>query len=96
MKQTNIGNYRWVICALLFFATTINYIDRQILGLLKPTLETEFNWTETDYANIVMVFADVMRQGTLFSEISSIRSARNLVTPFLSLYGALRRWHTLL
>ncbi|NIJ54286.1 MFS transporter [Dyadobacter arcticus] len=57
MKQTNIGNYRWVICALLFFATTINYIDRQILGLLKPTLEVEFNWTETDYANIVMVFA---------------------------------------
>jgi ACS family hexuronate transporter-like MFS transporter len=57
MEQTKTGNYRWVICALLFFATTINYIDRQILGLLKPTLETEFNWTESDYANIVMVFA---------------------------------------
>ncbi|WP_025761716.1 MFS transporter [Dyadobacter tibetensis] len=57
MKQTSTGNYRWVICALLFFATTINYIDRQILGLLKPTLEVEFNWTESDYANIVMVFA---------------------------------------
>lgn len=57
MKQTTNGNYRWVICALLFFATTINYIDRQILGLLKPTLEVEFNWSETDYANIVMVFA---------------------------------------
>ena len=51
------GNYRWVICALLFFATTINYIDRQVIGLLKPTLETEFSWTESDYANIVMVFA---------------------------------------
>lgn len=57
MKQTKTGNYRWVICALLFFATTINYIDRQILGLLKPTLEIEFNWSESDYANIVMVFA---------------------------------------
>ncbi|WP_031527105.1 MFS transporter [Dyadobacter crusticola] len=57
MEQPKIGNYRWIICALLFFATTINYIDRQILGLLKPTLETEFNWTESDYANIVMVFA---------------------------------------
>lgn len=57
MEQTKPGNYRWVICALLFFATTINYIDRQILGLLKPTLELEFNWTESDYANIVMVFA---------------------------------------
>lgn len=57
MEKSKIGNYRWVICALLFFATTINYIDRQILGLLKPTLELEFNWTESDYANIVMVFA---------------------------------------
>jgi ACS family hexuronate transporter-like MFS transporter len=57
MEKTKIGNYRWVICALLFFATTINYVDRQILGYLKPTLEVEFNWSETDYANIVMVFA---------------------------------------
>src|SRR5690606_36325253 len=50
-------NYRWVVCALLFIATTINYIDRQVIGLLKPTLEQEFNWSETDYGNIVMVFA---------------------------------------
>ncbi|WP_423148552.1 MFS transporter [Rubrolithibacter danxiaensis] len=50
-------NYRWYICALLFFATTINYIDRQVIGLLKPTLEKEFNWTEVDYGNIVMTFA---------------------------------------
>jgi MFS transporter, ACS family, hexuronate transporter len=57
MEKTKIGNYRWVICGLLFFATTINYVDRQILGYLKPTLEIEFNWTESDYANIVMVFA---------------------------------------
>ena len=57
MDNTKTGNYRWVICALLFFATTINYVDRQILGYLKPTLELEFNWTETDYANIVTIFA---------------------------------------
>lgn len=57
MEKTKIGNYRWVICALLFFATTINYVDRQILGYLKPTLELEFNWTESDYANIVTIFA---------------------------------------
>ncbi|MXV17658.1 MFS transporter [Hufsiella ginkgonis] len=50
-------NYRWVVCGLLFLATTINYIDRQVIGLLKPTLEKEFNWTELDYANIVMAFA---------------------------------------
>src|SRR5688500_10440970 len=57
MGENKIGRYRWVVCALLFFATTINYIDRQVIGLLKPTLETEFNWSETDYGNIVMVFA---------------------------------------
>src|SRR3954469_19242706 len=41
---------------MLFFATTINYLDRQIIGLLKPILEKEFNWTETDFAHIVMAF----------------------------------------
>jgi ACS family hexuronate transporter-like MFS transporter len=44
------------VCALLFFATTINYIDRQIIGILKPTLEGEFGWSEIDYANIVFWF----------------------------------------
>ncbi|HRG09451.1 MAG TPA: MFS transporter, partial [Cyclobacteriaceae bacterium] len=39
------SNYRWVVCALLFAATTINYIDRQVLSLLKPVLEKEFNWS---------------------------------------------------
>ncbi len=41
------SKYRWRICALLFFATTINYLDRQVLGLLKPALAVQFNWTET-------------------------------------------------
>ena len=50
------GNYRWVVVALLFFATTINYLDRQVIGLLKPTLEKELNWSETDYSFIVMCF----------------------------------------
>jgi MFS transporter, ACS family, hexuronate transporter len=50
------GRYRWVICALLFVATTINYIDRQVIGLLKPDLQVQFNWTERDYAAIVFTF----------------------------------------
>ncbi len=54
--QTTIGKYRWTIVALLFFATTINYLDRQVIGLLKPTLEKQFNWSETDYSNIVIAF----------------------------------------
>ena len=55
------GNYRWVVVALLFFATTINYLDRQVIGLLKPTLEKELNWSETDYSFIVMCLRHLMR-----------------------------------
>lgn len=48
--------YRWVIVGLLLLATIINYVDRQMIGLLKPTLQEEFGWTEGDYANIVLWF----------------------------------------
>jgi MFS transporter, ACS family, hexuronate transporter len=48
--------YRWLVCALLFAATTINYIDRQVIGLLKPTLTAEFDLSELDYANTVFAF----------------------------------------
>ncbi|MFZ4707633.1 MAG: MFS transporter [Bacteroidales bacterium] len=51
-----IGNYRWTIVSLVFFATTVNYLDRQVISLLKPILEKEFSWTETDYSNIVIAF----------------------------------------
>lgn len=63
MDSNKIGNYRWVVCALLFFATTINYIDRQVIGLLKPTLEAEFHWSEVDYGYIVMAFAAMYALG---------------------------------
>ena len=48
--------YRWVVCALLFCATTINYIDRQLLGILAPTLQVELGWSERDYGFIVTSF----------------------------------------
>jgi ACS family hexuronate transporter-like MFS transporter len=51
-----IPNLRWYICGLLFFATTINYIDRQVIGLLKPVLEKELGWGEADYGWIVFGF----------------------------------------
>lgn len=54
--EKKIGNYRWTICALVFFATTINYLDRQVISLLKPILEQEFNWSEKDYSSIVIAF----------------------------------------
>jgi MFS transporter, ACS family, hexuronate transporter len=50
------GRIRWIICGLLFFATTINYVDRQVIGILKPTLQHEFGWSEMDYADIVFFF----------------------------------------
>lgn len=54
--NTKIGKYRWTICALIFFATTINYLDRAVISLLKPDLEKTFNWSESDYADIVIAF----------------------------------------
>lgn len=61
------SQYRWRICALLFFATTINYLDRQVLGLLKPDLAVHFNWSEADYSYIVMVFTSCYAVGLLAS-----------------------------
>ncbi|CAG5003095.1 Hexuronate transporter [Dyadobacter sp. CECT 9275] len=57
MINNTTGNYRWAICTLLFFATTINYLDRQVLGLLKPVLEMQYGWTEQEYSYIVMAFS---------------------------------------
>lgn len=61
----SVGHFRWVICALLFFAATVNYIDRQVLGILKPTLEHEFGWSETDYGWIVFSFQTAYAIGLL-------------------------------
>lgn len=65
MNQLKIKNYRWIIVFLLFTATTINYLDRQIIGLLKPLLEKEFTWSETDFARIVMAFTAAYAIGLL-------------------------------
>ncbi len=51
-----IGRYRWTICALLFFATTVNYLDRQVLSLLQPTLVDQFGWTNIQYGYITSLF----------------------------------------
>lgn len=62
-----IGKYRWTICGLLFFATTVNYLDRQVLSLLAPDLSKEFGWTNTDYANITAIFQFVYAISMLFA-----------------------------
>jgi ACS family hexuronate transporter-like MFS transporter len=64
--RVKVGHYRWTICALLFFATTINYIDRQILGILAPTLQTEIGWNEQQYGAIVSWFTLAYAVGFLF------------------------------
>jgi ACS family hexuronate transporter-like MFS transporter len=62
---TPAGRFRWTICALLFFATTVNYADRQILGILAPTLQKEIGWSEAQYGLIVTAFQGAYAIGLL-------------------------------
>jgi ACS family hexuronate transporter-like MFS transporter len=62
-----VGYFRWTICGLLFLAATINYVDRQVIGILKPTLQAEFGWSEIDYADIVFAFQLAYAIGFLFA-----------------------------
>jgi ACS family hexuronate transporter-like MFS transporter len=59
------GRWRWGVCALLFLATTVNYVDRQVIALLKPTLQHDLGWTEIDYADIVFAFQGAYAIGLL-------------------------------
>ena len=65
-KPGKVGAYRWTICGLLFFATTINYIDRQVLGILAPILQKDIGWTQIDYGYIVTAFTAAYALGLLF------------------------------
>ena len=57
MTETKkFSNYRWTVCALIFFATTVNYLDRQVIGILKPLLESDLGIGEKDYSHIIMAF----------------------------------------
>ena len=61
-------NYRWIICAMLFFATTVNYLDRQVLSLTwKDFISPEFHWTDTHYGYITAIFSIVYALGNLFA-----------------------------
>ena len=55
-EEKKFSNYRWTVCALIFFATTINYLDRQIIGILKPLLESDLGIGEKAYSHIIMAF----------------------------------------
>lgn len=72
-----VGRYRWVVVALLFAATAINYVDRQMIGVLKPTLRDEFGWSENDFANIVFWFQMAYAIGYIsFGKIVDMVGAR--------------------
>lgn len=64
MSERRIG-WRWTVCALLFVITTINYVDRQVLSILAPTLQRELHWSEADYGDIVSWFSFVYAFGFL-------------------------------
>jgi ACS family hexuronate transporter-like MFS transporter len=65
VEVAKVGRYRWRICALLLFATTINYIDRQVLGVLAPDLQRQLGWSEIDYGYIVTAFQAAYAIGLL-------------------------------
>src|SRR6267143_1322316 len=65
--SARMGHLRWSICALLFFATTINYVDRQVIGILSKDLQAAFHWTEIDYGNIVAAFNAAYALGLLLA-----------------------------
>src|SRR5213596_3785005 len=64
MSRPRIG-FRWTVCALLIVVTTINYVDRQVLGILAPTLQRELHWSESDYGDVVSWFSLVYAFGFL-------------------------------
>ncbi|MDR3435568.1 MFS transporter [Telmatospirillum sp.] len=82
-----IGHYRWTICALLFFSTTINYMDRQVLGLLKPTLMGDLHWSESDFGDIVAAFSLAYAFGYI-----GIGRVMDKVGVKLGLPGAVASW----
>src|SRR4029450_3257478 len=67
VTATKAGYYRWFVCGLLFFASVINYIDRQVIGILKPTLQQQFGCTELDYGDIVFAFQLAYAIGFIFA-----------------------------
>jgi ACS family hexuronate transporter-like MFS transporter len=63
--ETRVGRFRWAVCALLFFATTVNYVDRQVLGILAPDLQRTIGWSEVEYGYIVTAFQAAYALGLL-------------------------------
>lgn len=87
---------RWLVCALLFFATTINYMDRQVIGILKPELSHTLGWSEVDYGNIVFAFQLAYAAGYLFGgrviDWLGVRTGFSLAVALWSLAAMAHAW----
>ncbi|MBE7557761.1 MFS transporter [bacterium] len=90
-RRAAMSHYRWVVCILLFFSITINYMDRQVLGILKPMLSDELDWSEEDYGAIVMCFSFSYATGYLFvgriMDAVGVRVGLSLMVGIWSLFG---------
>ena len=72
ISTSKMSNFRWVICALLFIATTVNYMDRQVLSLTwKDFIAPEFHWTDDDYGTITGLFSIFYAIANLFAHIET-------------------------
>ena len=83
--NTRTGWVRWSVCALIFLATTINYIDRQILGILAPTLQHDIGWNEIQYGHIVTAFYAAYALGLLVVGVLGLALGLGLVLVALGL-----------
>ena len=92
----SIGRCRWTVCALLFFATTINYIDRQVLGILAPDLQRTMHWSEIDYGNIVAAFQAAYAVGlVLFGGVMDRLGTRKGLAGAIVVWSLAAMAHTL-
>ena len=67
-SSETMSNYRWIICSMLFFATAVNYLDRQVLSLTwKDFIAPEFHWTDTHYGTITAIFSIIYAIANLFA-----------------------------
>lgn len=96
VARATTGRYRWTICAMMFFATTINYMDRQMLGLLAPLLQKDIGWTQVQYAETVMVFTVTYAIGlAVFGRIADKVAEKSVYGTAMALWSVAAMLHAL-
>ncbi|RZF29043.1 MFS transporter [Paraburkholderia sp. UYCP14C] len=94
VARTAVGRYRWTICAMIFAATTINYMDRQMLGLLAPLLQKDIGWSQVQYAQTVMVFTVAYAVGlAIFGRIADRVSTKKVYGSAMALWSLAAMLH---